>query len=283
MKFNQHKTADISMYHSTAPAEKGRYYVHHHAEYELSLFVSGSGTYSAGDKIYDFLPGDIFLFGSNEQHLITEIKSDEFGELDILNIHFSPRLLWANGDEAILPLIKLFSARSESFSNMLSRENPHTAEIRSLIHDIEREFTEKKDCFELKLKTILYSILICIFREYGYVQKNTNVSMNEQTRLQLSNALDYIDNNLGENLTLENIAKKATMSKTYFSTVFKKYNGISLWDYIHIKRIEMAKDLLRNSELTKIEISEKCGFSCVANFYKTFKHITGKTPGDYKK
>ena len=73
------------------------------------------------------------------------------------------------------------------------------------------------------------------------------------------------------------------MAETYFSSVFKKFNGISPWEYITIKRVEKAVDLIKNTNLTKLDIAEKCGFSSSSNFYKMFSKITGKTPSEYVK
>ena len=80
--------------------------------------------------------------------------------------------------------------------------------------------------------------------------------------------------------TLE-LADIACLSPTYFSSVFKKFNGISLWEYISIKRVERAVDMLKNEKITKLEVAERCGFSSSSNFYKTFTAITGKRPGDF--
>ena len=62
---------------------------------------------------------------------------------------------------------------------------------------------------------------------------------------------------------------------------FKKFNGISPWEYITIKRVENAVELIKNTNMTKLEIAEKCGFSSSSNFYKAFFNITGKKPSDY--
>ena len=91
----------------------------------------------------------------------------------------------------------------------------------------------------------------------------------------------FIDNNLEKKLTLKEISSVVCMAETYFSSIFKKYNGISPWEYITIKRVEKAIDLLKSSNMTKIEIAEKCGFSSSSNFYKAFFNITGKKPTDY--
>lgn len=81
---------------------------------------------------------------------------------------------------------------------------------------------------------------------------------------------------------LDELAEIASMSKSYFSTVFKKLNGISPWDYLISKRISFAAELLKNTDKTILEIALECGFNNTANFNRAFKKITGKTPSEYK-
>ena len=97
----------------------------------------------------------------------------------------------------------------------------------------------------------------------------------------MKQVIAYIAENLDKKIQLKEIADVACMSETYFSSVFKKFNGISPWDYITIKRVEKAISLLKTSDLNKLEIAELCGFSSSSNFYKAFFKITGKTPSDY--
>ena len=79
----------------------------------------------------------------------------------------------------------------------------------------------------------------------------------------------YVDhNNLEKKITLKDIADIAYMSQSHFSALFKKFNGISPWDYITIKRVEKAITLLKTTNLSKLEIAAQCGFSSHSNFYK---------------
>ena len=96
-------------------------------------------------------------------------------------------------------------------------------------------------------------------------------------------SIDYIQEHLDSKLTLEELAEIACLSPTYFSYVFKKFNGVTLWKYINIKRVERAIDLLKNEKITKLEIAERCGFSSSSNFYKIFISVTGKKPSYFTK
>ncbi len=142
---------------------------------------------------------------------------------------------------------------------------------------------EKAEGYELKVKINLYSALLIILRCFGYVNSDTVHPARMQNLKQLSAAMDYINKNLTTPLTLEDIAASAAMSRAYFSTVFKKYNGISPWDYITIKRIEKSIELIKTTDMTKYEIAESCGFNSMSNFYKMFTKVTGKSPNDYLK
>ena len=72
------------------------------------------------------------------------------------------------------------------------------------------------------VKYMLYSMLLTLVREYNYIDANAEHIYLKNTIKPMKKALDYIDNNLGSNLTLKDIASRASMSPTYFSNVFKK-------------------------------------------------------------
>lgn len=271
----------VKVFHSSVGAGKRAYREHHHTECELSVFKSGKGVYSLSDRTYEFKKGDIFLFGSDEPHCITDICEGE--KFDLINIHFEPRILWSDKMLADKNFIRIFFDRSPGFENRIDRQNPYTAVIRELIYKFEEEAGSKKFNSEMMAKMYLVEIFTHLTREYGYISEKSEFLNSAQSLSCISRALAYIDENLSEEITLDSLAKQAAMNKTYFSTVFKKFNGISPWEYIVIKRVEMAISLLKTTDFKKFEIAERCGFNSASNFYKTFKKVTGKTPEHYSK
>lgn len=276
MRFNENFLSDSSnniilkTYHSDVTPGKRVYREHHHTECELSVFISGSGVYSVQGRTYNFNAGDIFLFGSNEAHCITDIHE----QINLLNIHFEPRFLWENPENT--ELLNLFAARNNKFSHKLTDDNY----LYNLILNIEKEISEKKACYSINTKCLLLSALTHIVRNYDYIDENKIIQSSASESLK--KATDYININFSQQITLKEIADVACMSETYFSAIFKKYNGISPWDYITIKRVENAVKMIQNTNLTKLEIAEKCGFSSSSNFYKMFFKITGKKPSEFK-
>lgn len=260
----------IKSYRSVLGAQRRVYREHHHTECELSVFVKGCGTYEVHGKSYDFQPGDVFLFGSDEAHCITEILED----MDVLNIHFEPRLLWEQSDS--VELLNLFAARSRDFRHRFRDET-----LSDLVRRIECEIAEAAACHVITVKYLLYSALAYMIRHYDCIDKAKDIRLGDTQTGSLQRALRYINENLTGTLSLEDIAAEACMTPSYFSSVFKKFNGISPWDYITIKRVELAVELLRTTDMTKLEVLSRCGFQSPSNFYKAFSRVTGKRPGDF--
>lgn len=96
-------------------------------------------------------------------------------------------------------------------------------------------------------------------------------------------AVDYINNHLSEELSVDDIASAVHMSKFYFCRRFKEIMGLTAMDYILKTRLASAKSLLKEDELSIGEISEKCGFSSISYFCRVFKEDTGMTALAYRK
>jgi AraC-like DNA-binding protein len=95
-------------------------------------------------------------------------------------------------------------------------------------------------------------------------------------------AINYIETNLTMNLTVEYLTHRANQSPDYFSRVFIENTGLRPLTYIQHKRIERAQFLILTSDFPLSIIATETGFESLSYFNRTFKKITGKTPGSYK-
>ena len=73
------------------------------------------------------------------------------------------------------------------------------------------------------------------------------------------------------------------MNKSAFCVFFKKMTGKTFVRYLNEYRVELACRLLAKGEMTVAEICYATGFGDVPYFHRTFKRITGTTPGSYNK
>lgn len=90
------------------------------------------------------------------------------------------------------------------------------------------------------------------------------------------------DNYHDTSLNSQNIADQIHMNNAYLGRMFKNSYGRSINDYINICRIEEARHLLRETELSVEEIAQKVGFANIKYFYVLFKKHTGVTPAKYR-
>lgn len=104
----------------------------------------------------------------------------------------------------------------------------------------------------------------------------------EKHRSEIEAALRYIEDNLGEPLTLSRIADHVNFSKNYFSQLFKQSMGENLVDYIARIRINRAKELLLSSDYKVYEIAAEVGFESQHYFNRLFKTLVGVTPTEYR-
>lgn len=102
------------------------------------------------------------------------------------------------------------------------------------------------------------------------------------SKLITSRALNFIDNNYSQKISLEDVAAELNLSKSYLCNVFKKEKGETMTLYINKLRIDKAKNLLLNSDCKVKEIYEDVGYANQQYFSKVFKKITGMTIMEYR-
>ncbi len=282
MRFSEYAlpNGELKLFHSTVPPGERAYNAHHHALLEISMPVKGSGIYRVKDTEYSFGRGDIFIFAADEPHCVTYISDKE--RFELLNIQLESRLLYGGGDAAYLPLLRLFNSRPDNFENKIPSEAAAAKSAVSAAAEIENEFLHTLPGYELKIKLLLFSMLLSLYRHFGFSESSDSPTAHSAELLSLlSEAVKYMNLHFTEDLSLSDIAEHVHLSRSYFCSAFKKYNGISPFDYITIKRVEKAVEYIKTTNLSKLEIASLSGFSSPSNFYKAFSKITGKKPGDY--
>lgn len=109
------------------------------------------------------------------------------------------------------------------------------------------------------------------------------VERTDHSTVLLQEIVSLVDANLDDpNLGLALVADRFRMTPQYVSTFFKKNQGQNLLDYITRKRIEKAKRLMENKELTNAHIAQMVGYTNDVVFIRAFKKLEGITPGKYR-
>ncbi len=98
----------------------------------------------------------------------------------------------------------------------------------------------------------------------------------------VNQALVFMNRHLHENLTLGVVADKIHMSKSYLSSLFAKHMKSSFPELMTEMRVRTAKNLLKNTNISILSVSYRCGYNSQSYFCSTFKKQTGYTPSDYR-
>lgn len=135
---------------------------------------------------------------------------------------------------------------------------------------------------QLYIESLTNALAINLLRDYTVEKKDlslNSVGLNDSKLLIVTN---YINENISAEIKLSDLAALAGISQFHFSRLFKQSVGISPIEYLLKQRIERAKLLLKNSELSVTEIALACGFNSHSHLGKYFRQLTGFSPSEYR-
>ena len=143
-----------------------------------------------------------------------------------------------------------------------------------------KKLCDKKPESDILVYSLFLQFVDIIIKNLGN-SADDHIAKNAQQFPQiLSDVLRYIDENLTEIKTAEEIADNFHISSPYLSSMFKSYTNIGIKKYIQLRKISYAKSLLDNGR----NVTEACfesGFNSCSYFIKTFKEHIGTTPFVY--
>lgn len=98
----------------------------------------------------------------------------------------------------------------------------------------------------------------------------------------IKEAILYTTNHLSEPIVVSEVAELVGLSRSHFSTLFKKVVGESFHSFTERRKLELAMEMLQTTSLTIQEVAEHIGIANSKYFSKWFKKCTGKTPSEYR-
>jgi AraC family transcriptional regulator len=98
----------------------------------------------------------------------------------------------------------------------------------------------------------------------------------------LKQAIEYINEHLNDDILLSDLAGHLLMSQYHFSRLFKQSMGMTAHTYLVQQRVTRARELLRQTELTILDIGDRCGFANPSHFARHFRKQAGITPREFR-
>ncbi len=243
--------------------DPSQFAMHTHTELELFYFVSGSGRYRVEGQLYELRPGDILLLRTAETHCLQISPAQPY---ERVAIHFSADLLQ---NDAFCSLLQPFTDRP------LGTENRYTAE--ELPAGFVRQCMERLFRHAPGSEGEILAYLLPLLQElYGVWHLRTRGR--EEVQADLSAQLvAYINLHLTELDGLQQLEKKFFLSQSQINRIFRRATGASVWEYVQVKRLFAARDLLY-AGTPPSQAAQACGYREYTTFYRAYRKRFGHAP-----
>ncbi|MDY4976250.1 MAG: AraC family transcriptional regulator [Clostridia bacterium] len=266
-----------NMHYGIAQAEfpGSKMYLHYHDHYELYFQEQGERRYFIKNNTYLLQSGDLLFIPpfalhqadaeSPQEHKRTVFYFDDLFCAELMNM----------SKELFAPF------RQEGF--ILSIDPQNQQQLKELISLMVQEQTKREKGWLIRSKLLLGEVLLLIYRCCKSNKNTTEKHLALPENSIISEAIQYIQSNFHNKLSLEDVAGRLFIHPDYFCRLFKQEMGISFVEYVNNTRIEYAKGLLEKNKMTVKEVSELSGFENDSTFSRTFKSFTGISPSEYRK
>jgi AraC-like DNA-binding protein len=249
---------------------------HHHDFYEIYFLVSGKVSYIINGTNYQVSPGNIILISPDELHqpIIHEPEKPYKRVVLWISGRLLERMSTKNTD------LKSCFLDSESHTNLLTPNANEQSRLLRLFQNLLESYYEKdKYGNDILKNSYLSELLVYINTLYMSREKGQSGGVIEKNKLILD-ILDYIDQNVENEISLDDLSAMFFLSKYHLCREFKKHMGTTLHRYIIQKRLVYAKNLIAQ-QTPLSQVSSKCGFSDYSNFFKSFKNEYGISPKEF--
>jgi AraC-like DNA-binding protein/mannose-6-phosphate isomerase-like protein (cupin superfamily) len=237
------------------------HYVHKHRNVEIIMGLSGEGTVWSDMKPHSVSENKIVVINPNRIHYVTSENIFKYYCVQIDTDY-------------------LFSLGIDT-DEVFFEEEVNCTELSSIISRIYNEWENENELRNVMLKSLLDTFSVMLFRSYRIT--DTSGGKESRTLKKVKSSISYIKSNYSRDLTLEEIASVAGLSRYHFCREFKKATDLTPIEYINRVRCERAKALLESRAYSVSEISTMCGFATSAHFSKIFKRFFLVYPSEYIK
>lgn len=270
----EHSTNALPVAYYKVDERHPRYEMRHHwhKEYELILVNSGSLKVTLDAETFTLAKDDIIFVNPGVIHSGAPASCNY--ECVVFKMGQQIKQYLSDYSEG-----KALLFGEKTLPPFCAKEN---AEAKENALKLIRAMRNKEKGFELEAVSAISGLFATVLKN-GLLLNSEETSRRFAERLlPFENAVSYIENNFARPVALEELAKKAGMSRKYFSEYFKKISGKSPMEYINSYRIERACEMLQYTDLSVTRIALDCGFNDLSYFIKTFKYQKNATPSHYR-
>lgn len=255
--------------------------LHQHPEIQLSCILEGEGKLIVGDYIGRFGPGDVFLLGQNVPHVFRSddvyYQPDEARQCHSIILFFDLRAFgeafWAS--EEMQEVKEFFEQQNGCYRVSMQAQKDFVEQVRRLQHKSNLE----KVVGALQLVDMLMHQ--ATLQRLNLADQMHNLSEREGKRME--QVLQFLVEESHRQLTLEEVASVANMSREAFCRFFKERTRKTLVTFLNELRLSNACQALLHSDQTIASIAFTCGFANLSHFNRVFIKTIGITPREFRR
>jgi AraC family transcriptional regulator len=144
-------------------------------------------------------------------------------------------------------------------------------------------FSRPREASTMFVDHVTAALALHVAQSYGGLQANNRPQRGGLAPWQERRAKELMSACLDGSLALRRIAEECELSASHFARAFCRSTGLPPHRWLQARRIELAKDLLRNSRLTLTEVALQCGFADQSHFTRVFSRQTGVAPNAWRR
>ena len=265
-----HRKDDLNNYRPDE-AEKA-IQLHYHDFYEVYYFISGNVTYLVENKTYHLSPGDILFMSPLELHQPRFSDASGIYERIVLWVDSQKLYSLSSGDISFLDCFKQSFDETGAHLYHVSEEKQV-----ALVHILD-ELSFHMQAPGKYSPLICDSLLTLLFANFHRLTSHSSTAQeHRRMSVQVANCVDYINQHLSEDLSLDVLTRECYISKQHLLRTFRDAMGFSIHQYIQKKRLLTARTLMQKGISPK-EAAMQCGFSDYSVFYRAYRKEYNKSP-----
>lgn len=249
---------------------------HFHEFDKVVVLLSGHVDYTVEDITYALKPWDVLLV---KHHTIHKALIDKTEPYDRVIIYLDGKYF-----DRIMPnagLMDCFEKADKDGRQRITPDDGQQERLAAALEDYEAAMRDEELGAEAIRDTQMVKLLVLINRIYA--SGSSAPDRAEATRdPKIGAVLSYINENLGRELSVDELAEQAYLSRYHFMRLFKAQTGSTVHAYVRQKRLLYAARLIREGESAARAAAES-GFSDYSAFHRAFRECFGISPGQLKK
>lgn len=261
---------DFRIFHNI-DEQKKVFDFHYHDFNKIMIFLRGNISYSIEGRNYLLKPYDIVLVNAGEIHK-PSILDDTIYERII--IYVSPLFL-DSYKGADYDLKYCFERAKKEHSNVLRIHSMDKSKLYQVCLELEHSLQGNDFANELYQKILFLEFMIQLNRTA--ISNRINYQDSDMANMKLLQILDYINENLAEDITIDKLAAQFYLNRYYLMHFFKEGTGYTIGNYITEKRLLHAKNLVQKGK-TLTEACFESGFKNYSTFSRAFKKAFNTMP-----